>query len=252
MTTRSTPFAAGLAALAAERFPDIAAALSRQGASSADRDAFVLVEPVGRLLRDLVPLDAPAEALEAYVRLLHHAYRHWTGGAWLYRVSPAALERAVRGGPVSSHLAHQALYLQLPEHRVWRAPGAAETPEPLDGMFVTETAAAGTIAVLGISGMHQNRDGFSAVSVEGRADPEDPTGAELLVDVARDDGSPAFTPLLPGGREAGLHSLANAGELLVLTCRLLAALPPPDPGRSGAVEGGRGRSETSERIIEVA
>ena len=252
--TRATPFAAGLATLAAERFPAIAEALSHGGASSADRDAFVLVEPVGRLLRDLVPLDAPAEALEAYVRLLHHAYRHWTAGGWVYRVSAGALEAAVRGGALTSHLAHQALYVQLPEHRVWRSPAAGEIPEPLDGMFVTETAAAGTIAVLGISGMHANRDGFSAVAVEGRADPDDPAGHELLVTVARDDGTAPFAPLLPGGREAGLYSVANAGELLVLTCRLLAKLPP---NPAGADRDGRRRTETvgggewSERVLDV-
>lgn len=224
---RPTPFELAFGPLAADWFPDIAAALAHATASSADRDAFVLVQPVGALLRELIPDDAEPEALEAYVRLLHHAYRHWVAGGWVYRVSDAALERATRDGPVSSHLAHQALYLQLPEHRVWRAPGADETPEPLDGMFVTETATPGTIAVLGISGMHRNRLGFSAVAVDGRADPDDPDGRELLVEIARADGTPAFAPLLEGGREAGVYSLANAGELLLMTCRLLARLAPP-------------------------
>lgn len=245
---RPTPFTLAFGPLAAERFPDIAAALADATASSADRDAFVLVQPVGALLRELIPDEAEPEALEAYIRLLHHAYRHWTAGGWVYRISDGALDRATTDGPVSSHLAHQALYLQLPEHRVWRAPGPDETPEPLDGMFVTETAVPGTIAVLGISGMHRARPGFSAVAVDGRADPDDPDGRELLVEIARADGSPAFTPLLDGGREAGVYSLANAGELLLLTCRLLARLDPPAGSDRDASAGFSG----AERLIDGA
>jgi hypothetical protein len=243
--SRATPFDLALGALAAERFPAIATALEQGGTSSADRDAFVLIQPVAVLLRDLVPDDAPPDALAAYLRLLHHAYRHWAAGGWVFRIGDAALERAVRGGPLTSALARPAAYLQLPEHRVWRAPGPDETPEPLDGVFVTETATPGQIAVLGVSGMHRNRAGFSAVAVEGRADPDDPTAEELLVEIARPDGSPLFAPLLEGGREAGLYSLASAGELLVLTCRLLALLPvPPREPAPGPAPG-------VERFIEV-
>jgi len=245
VTDRPTPFGLAFGALAGERFPEIAAALARGPTSSADRDAFVLVQPAGALLQDLIAPDAPADAIDAYVRLLHHAYRHWTAGRWVYRVSDVVLARAASGGPLSTHLACQALYLQLPEHRVWRVPGPGETAEPLDGMFVTETAAPGTVAVLGISGMHRHRPGFSAVAVEGHADADDPTGEELLVQVRRDDGSPAFAPLLPGGREAGLYSVANAGELLLLTGRLLARLPEGDEGR------GAGEVGTAERFVDL-
>ena len=246
MSDRPTPFALAFATLAGERFPEIAAALARAAASSADRDAFVLVPTVGALLQDLSAPDAPPDAIDAYIRLLHHAYRHWTSGRWVYRVTDATLARAARGGRLSSQLARQAPYLQLPEHRVWRAPGPGETAEPLDGMFVTETALPGAVAVLGISGMHRNRPGFSAVAVEGRADPDDPTGEELLVAVRREDGSPPLAPLLPGGREADLYSVANAGELLLLTCRLLAVLPV-----AGDAGGGTGEPGTAERFVDL-
>jgi hypothetical protein len=246
VSDRPTPFALAFGALAGERFPEIAAALALGATSSADRDAFVLVQPAGALLQDLIAPDAPAEAVDAYIRLLHHAYRHWTAGRWVYRVSDTALARAASGGPLSTHLARPALYLQLPEHRVWRVPAPGETAEPLDGMFVTESAVPGTVAVLGISGMHRHRPGFSAVAVDGHADADDPTGEELLVAVRREDGSPPFAPLLPGGREAGLYSVANAGELLLLTCRLLARLPAP-----GAGPGGTGDADTAERFVDL-
>jgi hypothetical protein len=245
MSDRATPFALAFGPLAAERFPGIAAALTAASASSADRDAFVLVQPVGALLQDIVAPEAPPGAFDAYIRLLHHAYRHWAAGGWVYRVSDATLDRATSGGNVSTHLAEQALYLQVPEHRVWRVPGPGETAEPLDGMFVTETAVPGEIAVLGISGMHRNRPGFSAVAVEGRADADDPAGDELLVAVRREDGSPPFAPLLPGGRDAGVYSLANAGELLLLTGRLLASIRAGGAGRE------TGESGSAERFVDL-
>jgi len=93
-------------------------------------------------------------------------------------------------------------------------------------MFVSEATPGGpgAIAVLAIFGMRPDRPGFSAVGLEGRADPDDPTASEIEIAAARDDGSAPFGPTLAGGTAAGLYSVANAGELLLLTCRLLALL----------------------------
>jgi hypothetical protein len=224
---RPTPFDLAFSDLARERFPAIAQVLAEGAFSSADRDRFVLLEPVGRLLREIAPDGTGPDALEAHMLMLHHAYRHWTGGGWVYRIGAPALERAAAGKTISSHIPHQALYLQLPELRVWGTPTAEGAAEPLDGMFVSETAVpeGGNIAVLGIFGMREGRPGFSAVGLDGRADADDPTGGEIAIAAARDDGSERFSPTLSGGAQAGLYSLANAGELLLLTCRLLAVLP---------------------------
>lgn len=222
---RSTPFALAFTDLARDRFPAIAQVLERDALSSADRDRFVLLEPVGRLLRELAPDGTGADALEAHMLMLHHAYRHWAGGRWVYRVAEATLRRAATGTAMTSHLPHQSLYLQLPELKVWGTPTADGAAEPLDGLFVAETVESGGIAVLGIFGVREGRPGFSAVGLEGRADAADPTGSEIEVAAAREDGSERFSPTLAGGAEAGLYSLANAGELLLLTCRLLVLLP---------------------------
>jgi hypothetical protein len=222
---RPTPFALAFTELARDRFPAIAQVLERDALSSADRDHFVLLEPVGRLLREIAPDGTGADALEAHMLMLHHAYRHWTGGRWVYRVDEAALRRAAAGTSITSHLPHQALYVQLPELKVWGTPTADGAAEPLDGLFVTEAAEPGGIAVLGIFGIREGRPGFSAVGLEGRADASDPTGSEIEVAAAREDGSERFSPTLAGGAQAGLYSLANAGELLLLTCRLLVLLP---------------------------
>lgn len=233
---RTTPFELAFSALARERFPAIAQVLARDAVSPADRDRFVLLEPVGRLLREVAPDGAGPDAVEAHMLMLHHAYRHWMGGGWVYRIGEPALRRAAAGESISSHVPNQALYLQLPELRVWGTPTAEGAAEPLDGMFVSETAEPGGIAVLGIFGMREGRPGFSAVGLEARA------GLEIAAE--RDDGSERFSPTLAGGAEAGLYSLANAAELLLLTCRLLASLPP-------AEDRGQGTGEWSERFVDV-
>lgn len=243
---RPTPFELAFTDLARDRFPAIAQVLADRARSSADRDHFVLLEPVGRLLREIAPDGTGPDALEAHMLMLHHAYRHWTGGRWVYRVGETALQRATASPSITSYLPHQSLYLQLPELRVWGTPTADGAAEPLDGLFVTEAVEPGRIAVLGIFGVREGRPGFSAVGLDGRADAADPTGSEIEVAAAREDGSERFSPTLAGGAQAGLYSLANAGELLLLTCRLLAILPAPDPGETG-----NETRETSEHVVSV-
>jgi hypothetical protein len=221
---RSTPFALAFGAVT-PRFPAIAEALQQDGAAPADRDRFVLLEPVGRLLREIVPDDAGVDALETHVVLLHTAFLHWSSNGPVYRIGEQALRRAIAAKQITTELPQLALYLQLPELRVWGSPSAAAPPEPLDGMFVSAGAAPGADRVLAIFGMRPDRPGFSAVGIDGRADSEDAAGNEIDVAAARDDGSAPFGPLLAGGTAAGLYSVANAGELLLLTCRLLTLLP---------------------------
>ncbi len=222
---RDTPFALAFAELARDRFPAIAEVLEQGALASADRDRFVLLEPVGRLLREIAPQGTGPDALEAHMLMLHHAYRHWAGGSWVYRISDGVLERAAIGKSLTSHLPRQSLYLQLPELKVWGTPTPGGAPEPLDGVFVSETVESGRVAVLAVFGMREGRPGFSAVGLEGHADSDDATSKEVEVAAAREDGSARFSPTLAGGAQAGLYSLANAGELLLLTCRLLAQLP---------------------------
>jgi len=221
---RATPFALAFSEIE-PRFPAIADALQQDGAAVADRDRFALLEPVGRLLKEIVPEGAGADALEVHVLLLHHAYQFWAAKQPVYEISDQALRRAALEPRITTKLPHPAQYLQLPELRVWGSPNEGSPPEPLDGMFVSEAASGdGAIDVLAIFGMRPDRPGFSAVGLEGRADPEDPTAGEIEIAAARDDGSAPFAPRLAGGTAAGLYSVANAGELLLLTCRLLTLL----------------------------
>ena len=221
---RPTPFGLAFGDIAPLRFPAIAEGLQQDGSAPTDRDRFTLLEPVGRLLREIVPDASGADALETHVLLLHTAFLHWSNDGPVYRIGENALSRAVRDKEITTRLPNPALYLQLPELRVWGAPNAANPPEPLDGLFVS-AGTAGAIGVLAIFGMRPDRPGFSAVGLEGRADMEDASAGEIEVAAVRDDGSAPFGPMLAGGSAAGLYSVANEGELLLLTCRLLALLP---------------------------
>lgn len=236
---RPTPFGIAFSEIA-DRFPAIAEALQQDGAAPEDRDRFVLVEPVGRLLGEIVPEGSGAEALETHVLLLHTAFLHWSSGGVVYRIGEQALQRAIAATQLTGEPPQPALYLQLPELRVWGSPTPGTAPEPLDGMFVSRGQGPGTVAVLAIFGMRPDRPGFSAVGIEGRADSDDPDGSEIEVAAAREDGTAPFGPMLAGGSAAGLHSVANAGELLLLTCRLLTLLPADEsavsPVTPGAME----------------
>jgi hypothetical protein len=240
---RPTPFGVAFGEIA-RRFPAIAEALQQEGAAPDDRDRFVLLEPVGRLLGEIIPEGAGAEALETHVLLLHTAFLHWASGGAVYRIGEQALQRAIVTREITGEPPHPALYLQIPELRVWGSPTPEAAPEPLDGMFVShrggEGGGPGTVAVLAIFGMRPDRPGFSAVGIEGRADSDEAAENEIEVAAAREDGSAPFGPMLAGGSAAGLHSVANAGELLLLTCRLLTLLPGDEsevtPVTGGALE----------------
>lgn len=238
---RSTPFTHVFGGEIAARFPAIAETLRQEAVDATDRDRFVLLEPVGRLLRDIVPADAGADALEAHVLLLHHAFLYWAAQQPVYQISEQTLRRAVDETRISTELPRDALYLQLPDLRVWGSPNEAAPPEPLDGMFVSRATTPGAVSVLAIFGMRPDRPGFSAVGLEGRADPDDPTADEIQIAAARDDGTAPFGPKLAGGTAAGLYSVANPGELLLLTCRLVGLLDSglPHEDDSSGSKGGR-------------
>jgi hypothetical protein len=91
---------------------------------------------------------------------------------------------------------------------VWANVIENESPEPLDGVFVSR-APTGDLRVLGIFGLRPDRPGFSAVEASG----------PRVADLAREDGAPLFTPTLSGGAPAGLRSIAGEGELLELGWR---------------------------------
>ncbi len=97
----------------------------------------------------------------------------------------------------------------MPVHRIWAEVIAGQPPEPLDGCFV-HVGPQGSLRVLGVFGIHPERQGFSVVEA---------TGERPLL-LGRADGSDLFAPTLPGGKAAGLFSVTGEEELLELGWRI--------------------------------
>lgn len=209
---RPTPFLV-LARQADTVFPAIRAVLERDGRDPTDRDAFLLVPEVVRLLHELRPTEGLGEGMDQLVAFVHHAYLFWDAGAQVVALDAERLSVLLDPAPAREAApgeAPRALYVQFPERQVWAQVLGSAAAEPMDGCFVY--AAGEGLHVLGIFGLRPGRDGFSAVEVAG------PRPAELR----RPDGTPLFAAVLAGGEAAGLHSLVGAEELLELGWRTLA------------------------------
>ena len=210
---RPTPFDLVFSQIAERAFPEIRASIERAGYEPTDRDAFLMIPEVVTVLRELRPDDGVGEGMDQLVALLHHVFVLWDAGGLTLPVPEERLEELL--GSVSSTSAAteppRAYYAQFPQHQVWAEVLQGESHEPLDGCFVHSTGAA-TLRVLGVFGVRPERLGFSVVEAEG----------PRALDLRRPDGSRLFSPVLPGGASAGLHSIAGGEELLELGWRTRA------------------------------
>jgi hypothetical protein len=222
--SRPTPFELVFTRAAESSFPRIAASLAAGGHDPADRDAFLMDREVITLLRDLRPEEGLGEAMDQMVALVHHAYLAWAGGNVTIPIGREAAEELLDQPPSDAPASTDvgAYYAQLPERMVWASVIEDESPEPLDGLFVSR-APGGALRVLGIFGLRPERGGFSAVESSG----------PRLAGLAREDGSPLFDPTLSGGAPAGLRSLVGEAELLELGWRT--------QGLAAGVDGGGAR-----------
>jgi hypothetical protein len=212
MTGRFVPWAGLLDALGESRFAEVRAALDAAHADPADRDAFLLAAAVGPVLRDLVPPDAPAEAVTSYGALLHALYLHWAHGGPVRPIDRERLRPLLAAPPAAPTPEPGACYLQLPERLVWAAPAPGAPHEPLDGCFLL--TAAGRARVVAVLGARPEREGFTTIEAEAPLPPPPLT--------ARDDGTAPFAPVLPAGERMGFVSLTSEAELVWLA--LLAPL----------------------------
>jgi len=143
---------------------------------------------------------------------LHHAYLYWDAGGWIFRLAKprAAALLASDPAPPSPGGATdlRSFYVQFPERLIWAELASGEPHQPMDGMFVRPWPGGGYF-VLAIFGLHPGQSGFTVVEADGYLEEE----------LLREDGTPAFAPVLPGGAAAGLYSIAGAEELLELAAR---------------------------------
>ena len=209
---RAYPWTALVDALGQPRFEEIKAELASTGVAPFDADAFALMGAVGRTLRELVPDDAPAEAVTAYLQLLHLLYLHWAAG---HPVRSAPRERlsALLAAPAPAPPTPPGVwYVQLPERLVWASPTAGAAHEPMDGAFAAIEA--GRFRVLAVLGFRPERQGFTTL------------GAAVPLPLAarpRADGSAPFSSVLPAGERMGFVSVTTEDELAWLALLALAA-----------------------------
>ncbi|HEU4643736.1 MAG TPA: hypothetical protein VFS44_14865 [Gemmatimonadaceae bacterium] len=225
MTARTTPYEIILEPLEQTAFPAIAAEAEQRGVDARRRDQFLLLGHVGATLKDIVPDDAPPDALDEYGELLYQGYQFWTYGRRLYVLDDAVAERltAPRLDLGDWRLAAPpACYIQLPYQRVWARVSAEAAFEPVDGCFavVDDTApapdAGSHLRVQLILGFRRDRPGISLVSYRTDLDPRT---APRHAQAPWRENAPAFSNALPGGELRGLRSLVTTSELEALVLR---------------------------------
>lgn len=256
MAARITPYEALLPETDASTWPAIRAEAEQRGVDTRRRDRFVLLGTVGAFLRDLMPDDAPADAVDQYAELLYHAYHFWHFGRRLYVLTSGALDRLTSPGYSIGGwelAAPPACYVQFPAQAVW-ARVAPEAPfEPVDGCFIAiEDAAivspAGAhLRALLVLGFRPERPGVSLVPHHTDLDP---TEAAARADHPwREDAAP-FANAIPGGERRGFHALTTTSELEAIVLRVLHELDR-HPDRLHARAPGHERGATSLPYIEV-
>jgi hypothetical protein len=209
-TTRPLPFDLVFGELAAERFP----ALAESFEDIPPLDRFLMAGPVVELLHELRPAAGLGDAVDDFVAFVHAAYAHWTSGRHTRVLDAAAttalLDPAPIAAPGAALDASRVEYIQVAPRLVWSRLAGAEAHEPLDGWFALPDA--GTLRLVACLGVHPSRPGLSVLTIEGPA-------PRIL---ARDDGTPAFSPQMTGGDTAGLASVATPEELLAIGWRAAA------------------------------
>jgi hypothetical protein len=209
---RLTPFEFVFQSVAESTFPAIRAALTESRQDPRDRDAFLMLRDVVALLHDLRPKDGLGEGIDQLAALIHHAYLFWEAGGVIVQVTSEQLAELLTGtGSAGNDTETLAFYTQLPERRIWAQVVPGQAHEPLDGFFQHLAPESGALRILGVFGMHPERQGFTVVEV---------TGSRPAA-LHRPDATPLFAPILPGGAAAGLYSIVGGEELLELGARVL-------------------------------
>ncbi|HKP28712.1 MAG TPA: hypothetical protein VJU15_04895 [Gemmatimonadales bacterium] len=189
-------------------FEAVRDALEKEGVDPFDRDAFLMHRSVVELVHGGRPAGGFGNAIDELTALIHLIFLFWLDGQHVVELSQGELD-VVMGdfrrpdGPT----VRQCVFVGVPGRRVWGSPTEAG-PEPLDGWYAARRD--DRLLVAAQFGGRPDRDGLTIVAVDG---PE-PAG------LVREDGTPLFSPTLPGGARAGLYSLTGMEELLALAWRV--------------------------------
>ncbi|HEX6534642.1 MAG TPA: hypothetical protein VF041_08590 [Gemmatimonadaceae bacterium] len=225
MTARITPYEVILEPLEQTAFTVITAEAEQRGVDARRRDQFLLLGHVGATLKEIVPDDAPPEAIDEYGELLYQGYQFWTFGRRLYVLDETVTERLTAPSyPLDDWelAAPPACYIQLPYQRVWARVAAEAAFEPVDGCFaiVDDTApapdAGAHLRVQLVLGFRRDRPGVSLVSYRTDLDPR--TAPRHAESPWREDTHP-FANAIPGGERRNLRSIVTTSELEAFVLR---------------------------------
>jgi hypothetical protein len=219
---RPTPFDLVFRQAAQDVFPQIRHALAEAEYDARNRDEFLMLREVVTLLRELRPEEGLGEGIDQLAALLHHAFLYWAAEEPVVEISAGSLKDLLITTTQSVGDPPSAYYAAMPEHRIWAQVIPEHPPEPLDGCFVHSTGKSSALRVLGVFGIHPEREGFSVVEAVGTRPP-------LLM---RADGTELFAPTLTGGKAAGLFSVVGEEELLELGWRTRSLAAHPNVGAS--------------------
>jgi hypothetical protein len=207
---RPTPFDLVFRQSATDVFPGIQSALKQAGYDPTDRDSFLMVREVVTLLHELRPEEGLGEGIDQLAALVHHAYLFWAADALTVEVSANQLTALLGSrAETAADEPPPAYYASMPPQRIWAQVIPERPPEPLDGCFVHHLTDGTALRVLGVFGIHPEREGFSVVEVVGQRSAK----------LSRADGTELFAPTLEGGKAAGLFSITGEEELLDLGWR---------------------------------
>lgn len=202
------PFTLVFGDLAETQFPRIRDALR----DDRSIDAFLLSEPALELMGDLRPDEGLDDAVDDFVAFVYAAWRFWLDDKQVVVCDETATRALCAIGDAEASAVpcvsrDVTRYVQVHPRLVWGRLASDETYEPLDGWFATRSG--DSLRVVACFGLHAARPGLSVVVTEGLR-----PGA-----IVREDRSPLFSPMMPGGDIAGLYAIAAPEELLLLAWR---------------------------------
>ncbi|HEX2203236.1 MAG TPA: hypothetical protein VHG91_08050 [Longimicrobium sp.] len=226
-----TPYelAFGEAGFETRTFPRLLEEADEMGEDPARRERFGFLTLAGDALREVVPEEAPPEALEEYRALLYHAFNFWRFGRRTYVLESAAARYLVEAKPSlrgwELNLPHPSVYVKLPPKLFWASIATDVPPEPVDGFFATLSAAVDPLGqayqeleVLMVLGLRRGRTGFSVIPFDTELGPGIPA---VWAETPGREGAEDFENILPGGEMAGLYSILTTAEALKLLARTL-------------------------------
>ena len=210
--SRPTPYELAIGEDIESRFPTVQADARAGGKDVTDPAQFASLPTVQRILTDIESPELLADHPEAaaeYLALLYATFRFWEAGKVVCEVARQDWsDRDLARGSQLPEIPFGACYLQLSERWFWAQIDEAAPHEPLDGMFVTQSADGQLLVVIAVLGLRSERGGFSQVSLTVARD--DLTRADF------DTATPLFAPAMAGGAEAGFRSVSSAADLLLL------------------------------------